>query len=258
MYHIISDLYHTNEMSIINRKLQFQLILLRSTFGAAFGAASHIVYSPNRYLTYDADSTATYGAAYNATCRAALNATSRANSRATHNATSNIEPNISKKEKDFDTRMLLAFREVLKWDNKIQEDVKADVMIIPYDCRYPISEVKLVESLMAVDVSKMTPMIQTYWIYSMYNVISTINNVDDYTKSMALFKVKNEGLTVPDEYKELLKPIDLKFINSLLLPELTVIVEEYYYLSDREGFISSLLNIDNRYCYKNSNRCLIQ
>lgn len=70
-----------------------------------------------------------------------------------------------------------------------------------------------------------------------------MNSVDNYKKSMTIFKEKIEVLTAPNEYKKLLKPINLSFISTLLLPVLVPIVEEYYSLLDREIFISRLLQL---------------
>lgn len=139
-------------MSVINDKLQFQLLLLLGTFHNAYGN----------------DVTADYVAAYNAAYGAAYRATSSFTFDAAHDITSYITFNAAKKvlgNKNINVGLFASFKELFKLDKKIQEEIKSQAMTkIPDDHKSPKDEKELVESLLVVNITEISAPIQTYWI----------------------------------------------------------------------------------------------
>lgn len=185
-------------MSAIKRELQFQLLLLHGTFSTAYCAAYNVAHPPycdfvydDAYSTvYNSVSGATSYAASIASCSiasiAAGNAAYKVVSSATYSSTKKVLDGYfdaykvvssdtysgNKKifEGYFDAIMLAGFKEALKMDSKIQEDIKTKAMTtkgeIPVNRmpKAPKTDLELITSLLKVNISKMTPIIQVYWI----------------------------------------------------------------------------------------------
>lgn len=224
-------------MSIINDELKFQLLLLRCTFGNASGAASIVTLNDSRNAAHSAAHDAINIAAHLAThdvTHVACSVTYFAYVAAFY-ATWNFPEKL-----DFDDNLSVAFREILKLDNKIQDVIKNKAMTtkgeIPIDYKSPKTELELVSSLLDVDISRVIPLIQTYWMYSIHNMILTLNDI------MVIFNEKRKKLNIPKEYSRLLECPEL-YLGEILIGPLKKIVEEYYGLMEREIFIAKLLEL---------------
>lgn len=237
-------------MSDINRNLQFQLLLLRGTFGGASRVASNAAYN----AACDATSYAAFDAAsrdaYNAACDVAYDATFNVACNATYNAAS-----IHKKElggENIDAVMLTSFKEVFKLDKKIREEIETKAMVkISADYKSSKSEKELVESLLVVDISNMLAPIQTYWMYSIWCCIAcAMECTIDLDDLLSSFEKKRKEMILPDKYKKLLTLLDIEYLSSLadlgnvLIKPLISIVSEYYGLKDRELFLQELCQMD--------------
>lgn len=218
-------------MSVVNSKLKFQILLLRSTFGAACCT----IYDSGYFSVLRA-----YQVAHSATSNAAY-----AVYHAAYYVDSDVASDAAKKKRndvDIGARISGSFREIFKLDSKIQEDIKYIVMInIPVNYESPKSELELVTGLLEVDISTMIPLVQTYWMYSIWNMIICIDNESNYIDDiMKSYNSKCKKLELPDEYKRLLKYPALDFLEESLIRSLIKIVSEYYGLMDRELFINEL------------------
>lgn len=240
-------------MAVINRKLQFQVLLLRGTFSAVYNAAYHAdcgaVYNAAHLAAYDDASHATYRTAYYAVSDATLNATFNAAFNAAFNVAYNAAYNVAydaaknSPEKGIDAKMLASFMVVFKADSKIQEMIKAKAMVeIPIDFKLLQSELELVKSLLEVDISRMIAVVQTYWMYSISCCLQSII-VMDGSDVIKIFGEKRRKLNVSEKYLNLLNVPKLEILGDLLLRPLRLIVESYYGLMERELFICELLKM---------------
>lgn len=134
-------------MSVTSRDFQFQLLLLRGTFSIPYIRLIDITYRTASYAAsntsdavFDEISATAFGAAY----KAAYNA--------------------AEKQESLGDKTLVAFREVLKMDGKIQEDIKSEPLwMIPIRCIGQKREEELVQSLINVDTN-VTDILDVYYM----------------------------------------------------------------------------------------------
>lgn len=248
-----------NKMSDINHNLQFQLLHLHGSFSATFYAATNAARDVASYAALIATSNTALNVAYDAAYDAASHATDYAASNAAYSAASNAAYNVAfnaalnaAKKENFDVVILVAFKEVIKLDEKIQEEIKSRAMVkILSGYKSPRSEKELVESLLNADTPKMLKPIQTYWMYSIWHcILCMMEYADDSADLLFSFERKRKELTLPDKYMELLTIIDPEYLSSVgglksvLIRPLIAIVSGYHGLKDREEFLRKLIDMD--------------
>lgn len=213
-------------MSTINCEFQFQLLHLRATFCFAYYSVIDNVGHGNAY-----------GVASLAAYHAACHVTSYAASHASYDVACNAVD-----ENNLDDTISTSFKEVFKLDNKIQENIRSKVMVkIPKHYKLPKTESELIGSLLMVEnVSKMIPIVQMYWLHSIYYCIESMTNGSDRENMMIKFK----NIIMVDEYKHLLKTpmIIIRYLDCILIPPLVKIVEDYYGFMEREALVCELIN----------------
>lgn len=104
------------------------------------------------------------------------------------------------------------------------------------DLNFERSQEEIVNLLM-----KFTPKIDINKIYYNYCIWNIIQSMTDDNKNMMIKFEEYKSLHLPDNAKDLLKPIDLKFLDIILLPPLTKIVHCYYGLFDRICFLKDMI-----------------
>lgn len=229
-------------MSIISRKLQSQLLLLRYPFiipdRISYNAVTHNlnfnIYNNAHFDAYksahEAISDVTYHATDRFICDEILNIVY-------YNSFDTIS-NIIRKSKTLDNAVSLCFCEVFKMDTKIQDHIEQ------VECNLsPRSERELVESLIVIDISKMIPLVQTYWLYSLHHCICAISDTDDSIILMEKYKEKHKNLKLPCNYTKLLNPPELEYPDNILIKPILKIVTDYYGLMDRRSFFRELLRL---------------
>lgn len=134
-----------------------------------------------------------------------------------------------------------AFKEVLKMDEKTRITIKR-VLRRKYQENSTSSEMvqKLVEMLINENVAQMMPIAQVYWMYSVRNIILTM---EDSTLLRA-FEKKLKDITLPHEYSILLDPFELNCLSDLLLTPLIKIINCYHGPLNREFFIEKFLSFE--------------
>lgn len=122
-----------------------------------------------------------------------------------------------------DTNSMIYWKRVLSPDTdmKIQSEIVNAIERNPADRKWSPSESECVEPLIRLDISKMTPFIQTYYMYSIWDIIMSM---DMNGIMMSNFEEKLKKMDLPEKYANLLKITELSSIT-------------------RETFLSSLLKL---------------
>lgn len=127
------------------------------------------------------------------------------------------------------------WKQIIKSEFRYRRSFKFKVMTeIDHDYKSPNSEFQLVKSLIMVDISKIVPIIQVYWMHSIYSMII---NVDHHNDLMYMFEEQCKKLIMPAQYVKLLQNVELDCLNGVFIQPLIKIISSYYGWIDRRSFI---------------------